>query len=73
MTGPAAKRRHLVAQCVSPGFEVLNDLERRRCDTHIEQVPALAGLGDPFGYGHALTDVATNYRPFGPLEVCTES
>jgi hypothetical protein len=34
---------------------------------HIEQVPALAGLGDPFGYGHALTDVATNYRPFGPL------
>src|SRR5207253_5076139 len=45
---PAAKRRHLVAPCVSAGSAIIVEVKCRRCNTGHEQVPTLSGLEDLF-------------------------
>lgn len=42
------------------------ECERRRCATGAAPVPALSGLNYFSQTSHALTNVAIEFRPFGP-------
>ena len=64
------KDRHSIATSVRAWIKNLEDDERRRCGINYspaaQPVPALRASGIMDLASHALTDVAINYRSFGP-------
>ncbi len=67
------KDRHSIATSVRAWLKNLEDDERRRCGINDfpqpPTVPALRASGIVDLASHALTDVAINYRSFGPAAV----
>ena len=65
---PGPKDQHSIATSVRAWVKNLKGDERRRCGT-VSPIPISAGppgLSHNTGLAHALTDVATKCRSFGP-------